>query len=561
MIPLRSHLLIPALLLLSACVTSGGPMIGQAGREPTDDELVQDFLTVALREGGNEDNAGQRGYLTRFHGPVRVAVHGAPNELERRRMGDILTQVKAVTGHDIAFAAADEPANYHVHMVGTTDAGWIANEIFDRIPSLQGTLEKVARRDGLAQDTAKGMSRAQGQICMAYHYIGKGRPDLESAHVVIARGMAAARTRLCLAEEMLQVLGLPGDTRKAWPSRFSDDTSLQDPSPYDWLYLRLLYDKGIRAGMTGSQVRPVALRLVRQWRDNGRQLAANPDPLPFDPAKYVPSNELLLEKFMTWALAKESGAQKNSENSYIPPRTTMVKWRSDVKLLMTGTIDEIGSQFFGQAEAISKVTGLRILRTRSAGEHNAHIHREVIWQAKEIYEAYRNGVGAKLRAEALEIARRSIYESKTTYREYQIVKDHGAILNSSRERYYYFLAIRVQQSEPEYCRGVYGVMAGGVLPHLPWKSNSLHYQKCIEEAPMYDLLFLRILYDHRIRTDMTEAEALPVARRILGELRPDEASPPVMERLIHPAWRARQGQLTSDLKHPIYVTRYTPVTN
>lgn len=68
----------------------------------------------------------------------------------------------------------------------------------------------------------------------------------------------------------------------------------------------------------------------------------------------------------------------------------------------------------------------------------------------------------------------------------------------------------------------------------------------LERASIYDLLYLRILYDARLRSGMTRDEARPIARQILSELRPDETRPPELTRLTKPQsqrWRAAAGHM------------------
>lgn len=50
-------------------------------------------------------------------------------------------------------------------------------------------------------------------------------------------------------------------------------------------------------------------------------------------------------------------------------------------------------------------------------------------------------------------------------------------------------------------------------------------------ASAYDLLYLRALYDSRLKVGMTRDEARPVAIEIFTELRPDETKPPDIQRL------------------------------
>lgn len=512
-------------------------MLGQAGREPTDEELVQDFLKVALSTGGNEGTGVDRGYVTRFHGPVRIAVHGVADDVARQRIDQLVMQMRQVTGHDIGFAVAGEAANYHVHLLSTTNAEAIASAVFDQIPSLHNTLERDARQEGLASDVKKAMGWMQRQLCMAYYLPAKGRPDIESAHALISRGMSAERTRHCLAEEMAQVLGLPGDTRKAWPSRFTDNQRETDLSDYDWLYLRLLYDRDIRAGMTGGQVRLAALRLVRDWRSGDGQLAANPDSTPFDPAAYAPANELLLKKFMDWALTKESGSHRASTLSFLVPITTMIKWESDLRILITGFNKRLEYSFDIESEALSQVSGLHLMRA-DRSEHNAHLHIEADWRADTVLASFTEAVGERLTKHHQNNVRRLVLEGPKFSRPYRWELDYYAY--KDWKTYYRFYSFKDDQCAPILLSRV---LKGGSMAHIPWQSQFMAFRECGQNLSLYDLLFIRLLYDPRIRPNMKEAEALPVARQILEELRPDEAKRPDAERLIHPAWRTHQLQV------------------
>lgn len=551
----RSLLVLATVLLLAGCVTgagSGGAMVGQVGREPTDEELVQDFLTVALREGGNEDDRSNRGYVTRFHGPVRVRLHGDPGELERQRIEWVVGRMRSVTGHDIAFAAPNEPANYHVHMPGTSSAEAIAGQVFDNIPSLQGTLEKEARLEAKVTFLTAHLARQGGWICTGHLHLGKGRPDLESVHAVVSRGLDARRRNICIVEEMLQVLGLPGDTRKAWPSRFSDNTWLQDPSDYDWLYLRLLYDREIRAGMTAAQVRPIALQRVREWRANGRQLAVNPNPLPFDPAAYAPSNELLLDKFMAWAFSKDSSSYLHAPvlQPYSAP-PALSKWPHEMRILLTGQRDRLEGDFAHHTSQIMSVSGLTIKRA-APGEQNVHIHVESDWRPEPIHNAFISVIGGKLKSDALAKNRELIFQDKVSFLKRSPVKALPIRLRSSKDRYYYFLGVRSGSRSEGVCYmdSYYQVLGGGWLHEAPWPSRIPKLSSpCSSEASVYDLLFIRIVYDEKMRSGMPESEALSVARQILSELRPDESRPPELERLIHPEWKRRQAQASQTSRY------------
>lgn len=73
----------------------------------------------------------------------------------------------------------------------------------------------------------------------------------------------------CIVEEMTQVMGLPNDSNKVFPSVFNDNTPDSLLTGLDSLLVRLLYLPSIKSGMTAAQVRPIVMRALSQWQADG----------------------------------------------------------------------------------------------------------------------------------------------------------------------------------------------------------------------------------------------------------------------------------------------------
>jgi hypothetical protein len=73
----------------------------------------------------------------------------------------------------------------------------------------------------------------------------------------------------CVVEELTQVLGLPNDSEKVFPSIFNDLSTDVYLSGLDYLLLKMLYDPRVKAGMDEHTVRPVLKKIIDEYsRDN-----------------------------------------------------------------------------------------------------------------------------------------------------------------------------------------------------------------------------------------------------------------------------------------------------
>jgi hypothetical protein len=73
----------------------------------------------------------------------------------------------------------------------------------------------------------------------------------------------------CVVEELTQVLGLPNDSDKVFPSVFNDHSTDVFLTGLDVLLLRMLYDPRIVHGMEEAALRPLLRTIAAEITANG----------------------------------------------------------------------------------------------------------------------------------------------------------------------------------------------------------------------------------------------------------------------------------------------------
>jgi DUF2927 family protein len=83
-------------------------------------------------------------------------------------------------------------------------------------------------------------------------------------------GLSAREANACIVEEITQVLGLSNDGNDIKPSIFNDDGEYLDLTWQDELFLRVLYDPRVHAGMNRAEFTALATQII----DSQRPVAA-----------------------------------------------------------------------------------------------------------------------------------------------------------------------------------------------------------------------------------------------------------------------------------------------
>lgn len=216
------------------------------------DYIRQAFSHIAL----NNEYDTYKHAVRKWHIPIRVFIEHqvADVALHTQLVQMHLSHLTEITGHDIRLVDSLEKAN--LHLVFTRQSLW-ANEIV----RLMGP--------GAVQNI-------HGSVCMAKFALNSLQ-QIERAWVVIPVDQAKMHGKLvaCIVEEMTQVLGLPNDSEKVFPSIFNDKTQQDLLTGLDFILLKLLYSPSIRAGMTAAEVEQPLLNLLTQWQRDGTIMNAD----------------------------------------------------------------------------------------------------------------------------------------------------------------------------------------------------------------------------------------------------------------------------------------------
>ncbi len=132
-----------------------------------------------------------------------------------------------------------------------------------------------SQQDDFKQDItqylgANSASHIYATVCMANIQVND-KFEIVKAAVVIPVDQAIMHRKLvsCIVEELTQVMGLPNDSEKVYPSIFNDKTPDDLLTGLDGLLIKLLYHPSVKAGMTASQVSPVVHKVLKDWQRDG----------------------------------------------------------------------------------------------------------------------------------------------------------------------------------------------------------------------------------------------------------------------------------------------------
>ncbi len=224
---------LPCLLLLSALT---GSVQADKPHWQKNDYILDSFVDISL----NREHGGRSGQVTKWLRPVRYQIvdRTGDQQLHQKMVAAHLYHLSFITGLDIKPATNTEKANLHIIFGSEQD------------------LDKALLNDfGLSNDTFR-QQIAHSSVCIA-RVKASAKGEITSAGVIIPVDRARAHGKLmsCVVEELTQVLGLVNDSSRVFPSIFNDRSYNDFLSGLDYVLLKLLYEPGIRAGMTETGLR------------------------------------------------------------------------------------------------------------------------------------------------------------------------------------------------------------------------------------------------------------------------------------------------------------------
>ncbi len=205
--------------------------------------IIDSLIEVALRSEYGRDPMRLRKWTepVRVHVDHRVGDPALHNELVDAQ----LSQLAQISGHSIRRVNSAADANVDLALL--------------RESELAGFWQKRA-----------GEPVPRGALCVARIWTDS-QSRIQRALIAIPVDRARERGRLvsCVVEELTQILGLPNDSEKVFPSIFNDRSTDQLLTGLDLVLLRLLYDPRLEPGMGQDKVRSVAKRVLTELTASG----------------------------------------------------------------------------------------------------------------------------------------------------------------------------------------------------------------------------------------------------------------------------------------------------
>ncbi|GAB1362856.1 DUF2927 domain-containing protein [Rhodobacter sp.] len=194
--------------------------------------LARDFLDLSFQlESGRALPV-----LSRFEGPVTVALTGAVPSTAGPDLSHLISRFRSEAGIDIRPAAAGETASITVHFAPRAQLRRLApSAACFVVPNVTTPEGYRAGRGTAALDWATVIERRQ-------------------AGIFVPADASPQEVRDCLNEEMAQALGPLNDLYRLTDSVFNDDNFQSVLTPFDMMILRAYYAPELRSGMSKSAV-------------------------------------------------------------------------------------------------------------------------------------------------------------------------------------------------------------------------------------------------------------------------------------------------------------------
>lgn len=210
-------------------------------------EVMRDFIDLSFQM----ESGRQLPFLTKFQGPIKVAVTGVSSPSLERDLSQLLARLRNEAGIDISRARAGQEAQIVIQSIPQKTLQRAVPQaacfVVPNVSSWSGFKKNRARA---VTDWTKLQSRTR-------------------ATVIIPSDVAPQEVRDCLHEEVAQALGPLNDLYRLPDSIFNDDNFHTVLTGFDMLVLRAYYAPEIRNGMTKSQARAVLPGLLSRLNPRG----------------------------------------------------------------------------------------------------------------------------------------------------------------------------------------------------------------------------------------------------------------------------------------------------
>ncbi|SMC41169.1 DUF2927 domain-containing protein [Primorskyibacter flagellatus] len=269
--------LLPVLIVLSGCVPLPGDMPANAAVQSvafpsmthfitkprmlpplSNADVARDFLDLSFQlESGRALPV-----LTRFEGPIRVRITGAPSASLGGDLGRLLHRLRSEAGLDISTT--------HRSSAEITIQAVPRDEIQRALPKaacfVAPNVTSLAQYRRMKHSTRINWSRLKRRDRLA---------------IFIPNDVSPQEIRDCLHEELAQAIGPLNDLYRLPDSVFNDDNVHTILTAHDMLILRTYYHSSLHSGMTREEVAVMLPGILAKLNPQGetrapRHLAATP---------------------------------------------------------------------------------------------------------------------------------------------------------------------------------------------------------------------------------------------------------------------------------------------
>ncbi|BBT80703.1 hypothetical protein WP8S18E11_23690 [Aeromonas veronii] len=213
-------------------------------RWQSDSYLTESFMAIAMER---EYGEARQTRFARWQQPIRLLL---VNESGDKPLQADVVKIQAahlarITGHPISMVSSKP--NLTLIMTDYSKMKSWANRTMGGDPSV-------------------GMALKEG-LCLA-NFATNAKHEISRATIIIPVDYSRAKGRFldCVVEEFTQVMGLPNDSDKVFPSIFNDNSIDSFLTGLDYVLLKMAYHPALKPGMSSDEVRaalPIALADLR----------------------------------------------------------------------------------------------------------------------------------------------------------------------------------------------------------------------------------------------------------------------------------------------------------
>ncbi|WP_323893033.1 DUF2927 domain-containing protein [Aeromonas allosaccharophila] len=222
-------------------------------RWQSDSYLTESFMAIAMER---EYGEAKQTRFARWQQPIRLLL---VNESGDKPLQADVVKVQAahlarITGHPISMVTAKP--NLTLIMTDYSKMKSWANRTMGGDPSV-------------------GMALKEG-LCLA-NFATNAKHEISRATIIIPVDYSRAKGRFldCVVEEFTQVMGLPNDSDKVFPSIFNDNSIDSFLTGLDYVLLKLAYHPALKAGMSSDEIRAALPLAIKALRAKGEISEAN----------------------------------------------------------------------------------------------------------------------------------------------------------------------------------------------------------------------------------------------------------------------------------------------